>query len=106
MATSAGPTLREIILVALLLGILLFFDTSRHISDPPEPYFGHPSVADNASLTTSLQPDKPQPLRTRLTFSKSKSFDTKIIAHVPGTTVRLSLPRALDRLPCRMDNFR
>ena len=85
MATSAGPTFREIILVALLLGILLFFDSSRHISDAPEPYFGRPSVADNTSLTTDLEREKAQPLRTRLTFGTSRPFDTNIVAHVPGT---------------------
>ncbi|KAF8349216.1 hypothetical protein F5887DRAFT_1233451 [Amanita rubescens] len=86
MATSAGPTLREVILVALLLVLLLLFDSSRHISDPPVPNFGHPSVADNTSLATSLQ-QRPKPLRTRLTWAASKPPDTNIVAHAPGWTI-------------------
>ncbi|KAF8630885.1 hypothetical protein AX17_005243 [Amanita inopinata Kibby_2008] len=87
MSSSWRPTPREIVLVVVFFLFLSFFGSSQHPPHPDEQEF-FDDWKNNSSLGTTLQPDGPQPLRTRLSWATSEPVPcTKIIAHVPGWTI-------------------
>ena len=87
MASSLGPTPREVVLVILLFVFLLFFNSSQYVPDTDADNFKNYTALSAAPLPVTLQRETPQRLRTRLTWGSSSPYDTKIIAHVPGMEI-------------------
>jgi hypothetical protein len=87
MASSSGPTPREVVLVTLLFVFLLIFNSSQYPLETHADKFQNYTALSATPLSVTLQRERPQRLRTRLTWGGSSPYDTNIVAHVPGMQI-------------------